>query len=748
MSILKTINWSIWILCAVLLAVLLWWLSDLYPQVATLQKQANAFADIKMPLNSTGTKFYANDYDPKTKSGTLLHTLRAENRDYVPLEKIPKSLVLLVLAAEDHTFYQHKGINFTALARAGIADVVAGSPKQGASTITMQLARNIYLPHQMHIKKIERKLTEILFARALEDKYTKDEILEAYLNQMFFGAYSYGIKAAARTYFNKDLEELTLAEMAWLAGLLQRPSGYNPFRDDPKLAKEAEKASVARRDRVLSQLKRIRDLNRPEDTEFISKMKRISDSQIANAQKAKLNLSKGKSSFRGPEFAPYFVNYARDYLLDSRGEDELLRTGLVVVTTLDPKLQRAADEIVVKTVSGLRRRRVEQGGLVCVENGTSFVRAMVGGINYRQSQFNRAAQAIRQPGSSMKPYLYAAALEDGMDLDTPVHDSPKAYKMGGGKYWSPRNSGGGYMGTMPLAYALVRSRNAASVDIISRIGPQKVIDLARKMGITTRLDPVLSLALGANGLRMVEHCAAFTTFPNQGIFVEPTPILKIYDGSGNLILDNTKSKPYGKQVISKETAAKMVVTMQGVITSGTGTRARIGRPAGGKTGTTNNNRDAWFVGFTADYTTACWVGNDKWVSMSRMFGGEAPATMWRSFMTKAHEGKPAKDFNYGIPKPKLPGFYATGEAKEEEILEEIEVKPTDPIKPIDEMVPPDGGGKTEPPQEEKPKQNPDEIPSHPPQEEPPKEDNGGGKGDQSNENKKPPGDSGDGSVFF
>lgn len=747
MKVLKLINWFLWITCAIMLAVMLWLLSDLYPKVNNLQKQANAFAEIKMPLNSSGTKFYANDYDPKTKTGTLLHTLRAENRDYVPLNKMPKELIICVLAAEDHTFYKHKGINFTALARVAIADLIAKAPKQGASTITMQLARNIYLPHQMHVKKIERKLTEMLFARALEDKYTKNEILEAYLNQMFFGSYSYGVKAAARTYFNKDLDELSLAEMSWLAAMLQRPSGYNPFRDDPKLAAAAEKASLARRNRVLDQLKRLRDLNRPEDKQLIAQMKNISNKDIAEAKNEKLILNKGKSGYKGPEFAPYFVNYARDYLLDSRGEDELLRTGLIVVTTLDPKLQKNADTIVLKSVSASRRRRVEQGGLVCIENGTGFVRAMVGGINYRQSQFNRATQAIRQPGSSMKPYLYAAALEDGLDLSTPVHDSPRSYKMGGGKSWSPRNSGGGYMGTMPLAYALIRSRNAASVDLISRIGPQKVIDLARKMGITTHLDPFLSLALGANGLRMIEHCGAFTTFPNKGVFVEPTPILKIYDASGNVILDNTKTLPLGKQVMSKETAAKMCVTMQGVITSGTGTRARINRPAGGKTGTTNNYRDAWFVGYTPEYTTACWVGNDKWISMSHMFGGETPATMWRAFMTKALEGKPVKDFDYSGPKPKLPGFYATGEPKpEEEVLEEVEVKPTDAIKPIDQTMPPDGKDPTIKPKENKPK--PDDIPPQPPKDTPPKEDNPGGKGDKSDEKNKPPAETGDGTVFF
>ncbi len=568
---------------------------------------------LKFYSPSETTKIYSSD-------GHLLATLYKENREWVSYDKIPENMIKAIVAIEDSRFYQHRGISFRDIIRAAYIDIKHRGVAQGASTITQQLARNIFLHPRTTIR---RKIREALLAVQIEKKFTKREILELYLNQIYFGAGAYGIQAAAKTYFGKDVSKLTLPECAMLAGLPAAPSDYSPLVN-PKLAKY----------RQILVLKRMHDLG------FIDykTMKKAIDTPLVYKSKRRV--------FHGTIKYPYFTTYALHELFQKYSDDLLYRGGLKIYTTLDPKMQKIA----LKAVKhGLERAKLQglnchQAALVAIEPSTGFIRAMVGGSGWsKKNQFNRAWQARRQPGSAFKIFVYTAAIDSGFTPNTIILDSPVSYPEGPGRSWSPKNCDGSYWGPIPLKKALQFSRNVAAVRLMHRLGPEKVIQYAYKMGIKDKLEPHLSLALGSGVVTPLDMASAVSVLANEGVRVEPTAIKKIIDSEGNVIEDNTI--PTQEMVIPATTAATMVEMMQAVIQGGTGTRAQIGRPAAGKTGTTDSFRDAWFVGFTPDLACAVWTGNDDFSRMNYAYGGNIPASIWAEFMKNALKGKPIKKFH-------------------------------------------------------------------------------------------------------
>lgn len=629
---------------ATVLALVIVFLAYVLFLILQISKNQSLVSGISLPLTSQNTRVYASDYDPEKHTGTLLGALYVENRDYVKLSDVPKQLVDCILASEDAGFWKHKGFNVRSIIRAAVANVRSQSLREGASTISQQLARNVFLPNIKSQKTISRKLQEIILARAIENKYSKQEILESYLNYIYFGNRAYGVKAAAYSYFNKDMDKLTLGECALLAGLPKAPTLLNPFKN--------KDGALARRDEVLARLEEERHRGNLD-------LSYISESEIEKAKTEEVVLSHRRA---GPSgwFAPYFVSYVRQYLFDKYGEDQVLRHGLTVVTTLNPTAQAIGEDAVVKDVTAAAKsKRVSQGALVSVDVKTGGILAMVGGLDYDKSNFNRATMARRQPGSSFKPFVYSTALEEGWKITDTLQDKEIGYPDGEGGEWTPHNYDRKYLGTIPVWYGLVQSKNAATVDLLNHIGPEKVVEMARRMGITTQLNPYLSLGLGSDGVIPLEMAAAFATFPRGGIYVKPVCVLQVYDHNGTLIEDNTQNmQSRSTEAMSPETAYTMVVLMKGVIQRGTGTRANIGRPAGGKTGTTNDYRDAWFVGYTPDICTAAWVGNDDFQSMNRMFGGGTPAQMWRDFMSAFLKDAQKTDFAApeDAPVRSLPAF--------------------------------------------------------------------------------------------
>jgi penicillin-binding protein 1A len=629
---------------ATVLAAVVVFLAYTLVLILQISKNQSLVSGISLPMTSQNTRVYASDYDPEKHTGTLLGALYVENRDYTKLSDIPKQLVDCILASEDAGFWRHKGFNVRSIIRAALANLRSQSLKEGASTISQQLARNVFLPNIKSQKTISRKLQEIILARAIENKYSKQEILESYLNFIYFGNRAYGVKAAAYSYFNKDLDKLTLAECATLAGLPKAPTFLNPFKN--------KDGAIERRDEVLDRLEEEKHRGNLD-------LSYIPEGEIEKAKEEKLVLSHRRAGSSG-WFAPYFVSYVRQYLYDKYGEDQVLRHGLTVVTTLNPKDQAIAEDAVVKEVTKVKKaKRVSQGALVSVDVKTGGILAMVGGLDYDASNFNRATMARRQPGSSFKPFVYSTALEDGWSITDTLQDKEIGYPDGQGGEWVPHNYDRKYLGAIPLWYAIVESKNAATVDLLNHVGPHRVVEMARRMGLTTQLNPFLSLGLGSDGVIPLEMAAAFATFPRGGVHVKPICVLQVYDHSGTLVEDNTRSVQSRSNVaMSPETAYTMVVLMEGVIQRGTGTRANIGRPAGGKTGTTNDYRDAWFVGYTPDVCTAVWVGNDDFKPMNRMFGGGTPAQIWKDFMSAALKETKATDFIApdDAPVKSLPGF--------------------------------------------------------------------------------------------
>jgi len=525
--------------------------------------------------------------------------------DVVPLKEMPPYLPKAVLATEDRRFFEHFGIDPFGIARALIDDVRTGQLRQGGSTITQQLAKNLFLTSERTIK---RKVQEVLLALWLEHKFTKNEILTIYLNRVYLGAGAYGVEAASRKYFGKSSRELSLYEAAVLAGLLKAPSKFNPAAN-PDLT--AELADQVLRNMV--------------DAGFLT------DEQAAAAAKEREELKPASvAAWRGR----YFADWAMDQVRDLLG---YIDRDLVVVTTLDPRLQEIAEDTVQAELDKEGAALdISQGALVAL-GPDGEVKALVGGRDYRQSQFNRAVQALRQPGSAFKPFTYLAGLESGFTPASVFNDAP--ITIGN---WHPDNYDGKYYGRVTLKEALARSLNSVEVQLAERAGVGHVIDVAHRLGITSELRKDLSLALGTSEVSLLELTGAYGAFADGGKGVWPYGIVEIRDRDGHVLYRRSGSGP--GEVMTPRQSAEMLDMMSAVIAYGTGKSASIGRPAAGKTGTTQDYHDAWFIGFTPDLTAGVWVGNDDGSLMKKVTGGRVPAHIWHDFMMAALKDTPPHEF--------------------------------------------------------------------------------------------------------
>lgn len=553
---------------------------------------------------SQTTKIYASN-------GKVIATLYRENRTFVPLRKVSPWMIKAALAIEDTNFYQHRGVDPKGVFRA-IYTTWKTHDKQGASTITMQLARNIFLTRDQTWK---RKIKEALLAIEIEKSFTKDEILEMYLNQIYLGSGAYGVQAASSLYFNKRVTDLRPAQAAILAGLPQSPNEYSPLRNEKK-----------GKERAMEVLGRMRAVKSLDEQQYERAVKDLETMKFFN---------KNRDEFQVLE-VPYFTTYVIKELYKRFDEDTLYRGGFKIYTTVDLDMQNKAEKVLKKLVTAdAEYLNVHTGALVCIENKTGYIKAMVGGLGWtKKNQFNRAWQARRQPGSSFKPLIYATALECGLTPDSVVPDSPITVDG-----WTPKNSDGRYMGSIPLSTALQHSRNVVSVRLVQMVGIKRIVDFAHQCGIIEDLPEFLSLSLGSCEIPPLQMAGAYTVFPNAGLKVPVSPIKIIKDAEGRIVEDNTV--PAAKEVFSEPTAANMVDMMTRVVSAGTATNAYMEKhEVAGKTGTTDSFRDAWFNGYTARYTTAVWVGNDDYSQMWTSFGGDLPARIWKEFMLFAERNNP------------------------------------------------------------------------------------------------------------
>ncbi|WP_442951424.1 transglycosylase domain-containing protein [Oscillatoria sp. CS-180] len=549
--------------------------------------------------------------------GTLLSSLHDEaNREVVDLDEISPHLKRAVLAIEDSYFYSHKGINPSSVGRALLANVQAGSTVEGGSTITMQLVKNLFLTPE---RAISRKVAEAVLSMRLEQIFEKDQILEMYLNQVYWGHNTYGVETASQSYFNKSAKDLTLAEASMMAGLIQAPEGFSPFVDYP-LAKQRQAT-------VLGRMRQLGWITAEEET----------------AAKAQPLLVGEITSFRTSQ-APYVTEAVVQELKEIFGNDAVLKGGMRVQTTVELGMQRMAEETVQRNHAALRARGIyaDQMALVAIDPRTHFVKAMVGGVDYTNSQFNRAVQAQRQPGSSFKPFVYYAAFASGRYTpDSIIQDTPASY-ADGYEYYNPRNYDGTFMGNISIRKALEVSRNVPAVRLGQAVGVDRIIEISRLLGIESPMDPVISLPLGAVDLTPMEMAGAYATFASNGWHSDPTFIVQVTDSNGNVLLDNT---PKPQLILDPWATAALTDVLQGVIARGTGTSAQIGRPAAGKTGTTDSQRDVWFVGYVPQLSTAIWVGNDDYSPLgSGATGGTYVAPVWRDFMQRALADVPVENF--------------------------------------------------------------------------------------------------------
>jgi penicillin-binding protein 1A len=554
-------------------------------------------------------------------SNQLLAEFFLENRTPVALDNVPDMMTKALIATEDTRFYQHFGIDLRGVLRAMFRNILARKVLEGGSTLTQQLAKVLFLTPE---RSYMRKLKEMTLALRIEQQYTKREILYLYLNQIYFGSGAYGIEAAARIYYGKHAKDLNLAECALLAGLPRSPQHYSPF----KLPSNA----LSRRAYVLNRM---------------VTMGVISTSQAEEAKQAPLPLQvASKTASR----APYFVEYVRQQVEERFGSSILYSGGLNIYTSINDELQTYAEQAVQSGLLkiGTRNRKSDpshrlQSALLALDPTTGRIRAMVGGRDFSQSQFNRALQALRQPGSAFKPIIYAAALEHGYGASDMLDDLPLAIVVNRNKDWTPENFTHTYQGPVTLRRVLEQSLNVPTVRLVNKIGTDEIIRYARKLGIRSPLTHYLPLALGSSAVTLAELTSAFAVFDNHGVKLGPVSILSITDSAGRVLYENT-SLP--EQVIKPETAYLITYLLEGVIDHGTGWRAReLERPAAGKTGTTNDYRDAWFVGYTPSLVAGVWVGYDDQASIGRKeTGARAALPIWLEFMKKAHSDRRNEDF--------------------------------------------------------------------------------------------------------
>ncbi len=572
------------------------------------------------------TRIYSSD-------GVVLKEFAVEKREPVFYEQLPQNLVDAVVSIEDERFWDHWGISLRDIARAVWINLTSAQIKQGASTLTQQLARRLFLTPE---KTLARKIKEAITSVRIERTYTKKEIVQMYLNEQYFGNGCYGVQSASVFYFAKDVQDLSLEECAYLAGLLQRPSDYSDSRKDGWI----------RRNTVLRAMASAGKISRQETKE---------------AQRA-------PPRFNHPQedegLAPYFTEYVRQHLEAEYGYSAIYERGLSVYTALDSRTQSIAEQAVSKKLSQIQWKidsesakfppdstlfqigdslqvSVVQGALVALNIATGEILAMVGGKDFEESKYNRAVQAKRQPGSAFKPFIYTAAIDNHYRTTDKILDNSITLPLNG-KMWSPQNYDRTFKGEMSLREGLKQSRNLVAVKLLLKIGPRLPIQYAKKMGIKTPLQPVYSLALGTAEVTLLDITSAYGVFPNQGIRVEPISILRILDKDGETIFEEDRGSE--SEVLSAETASVMTSMLKSVMEEkGTGYAARaypyrFKRPAGGKTGTTQDFTDAWFIGFTPHIVTGVWIGFDVKRSLGdRMAGSVVALPPWAEFMKEAHE---------------------------------------------------------------------------------------------------------------
>ena len=556
----------------------------------------------------------------------LLAELFLEKREPVPLEKIPRLLTAALVATEDRKFYKHSGVDLKGIARAIFKDIKAGEFVEGASTITQQLSKTLFLTPR---KTLVRKLKEAILAFQLERRYTKDEILELYLNQVYFGSGAYGVESAAKIFFGKSAKDLTLAECALVAGMPKSPSRYSPLVN-PDLA-------LTRRNTVLQQM---RDTGIISDADYQQAVK-----EALHTNGRKFNLSK----------APYFVEYIKETLEDEIGSTRLYKGGLSVFTTLNYRLQLAAENAVNDGLSALSQRmRMRKGqiaesdpqaALISLDLASGGILAMVGGKDFSASRFNRATMALRQPGSAFKPFIYAYAIEQGFAQDSIILDAPVVYKGGqNGEDWKPENFSSGFKGEMTLRHALAISQNIPAVRLLQSLGPNSVAQFAHQLGIKSYLASNLSLALGTSEVTLLDLTSAYSVFPNRGEKIKPLGVLEVVDRNGRVIW---RDKPQRRLVMSRAGAAIVTNMLEGVVKEGTGRQAQIlGRAVAGKTGTTDDYRDAMFIGFSPSTIAGVWVGQDLGGSLGdKETGAKAALPIWIDFMTAALQNESHQYFD-------------------------------------------------------------------------------------------------------
>jgi len=614
---------------------------------------------------------------------TQLAELYTERRRPVPLAKIPSDLKTALLSVEDRKFYSHWGLDIWGIIRAFYVNQITGKIVQGGSTITQQLARELFLTRE---RTYTRKIREAILAWEIERTYTKDEILERYFNQIYFGSGAWGIGEAARTYFSKDVSQLNLAECTVLAGLPNAPSRNSPLINMQN--------AVERRNWVLSCMV---------ETGAI-------DQQTADSTKAlpiRVNPRKDSSWI-----APYFVDYVKSLLLKDYTEEDLYHQGLQVYTTLDVRMQKSAEAAVANYIETIESGRIRpfrhmtrkeiigedslattepantdylQAALVAIDPENGHVKAMVGGRNFWESKFNRAVQALRQPGSAFKPFVYTAAIDNGIPACQVVEDSPISIKQADGTIWRPSNYTGDFRGPITMRAGITSSINLVAIKTLMTVGAETVAAYARRMGISTKIPPVESIAVGSADVYPIELVSAYTVFPNLGVRLEPMAITEIRDRGGNLM---RRFHPSREEVLSPQTAYIVLSMMRDVVDYGTGAGTRalgFTLPAGGKTGTTNDYTDAWFVGYTADLVSGVWVGFDQPRRIiNRGTGSVLAMPIWANFMKEAHEGIETLD----LPGPpeglttrlicKLSGLLATEFCPTENVYTEIFKVGTEP----------------------------------------------------------------------
>ena len=574
-------------------------------------------------------------------NGNVIYTtLSEERRVPVSIDKIPKHVQQAFIAIEDNRFYEHSGIDYRGTARA-LVSTLSGREVQGGSTITQQLAKNAFLTQE---RSIIRKIKEAFIAKELEHKYTKDEILTMYLNQIYFGQGAYGIESASLYYFGKHVQNLDIAEAATLAAIPKSPNYYNPF-ENPKESKN-------RQELVIDQM---------------VKYGFISADSATKAKAKKMVYSTSHKQQNNPR--GYFFDMISQKVIAEVGADALYKGGLKIYTTLDMDMQLAAEKAMrhlPNYYTDSKKLAQPQMALAAVDPKTGYVKAMIGGRG--QDKFNRATLAVRQPGSAFKPFVYLTAMQNGFTPASIIEDKEEEFAKG----WKPQNSDMQWHGKVSLRTALKRSLNVPTIKLAREVGVDKIVANVEKMGITTLVDSGaysdvnLAMALGglSKGVNPLEMASAYGVLATNGLYNKPIALLKIVDRDGKVLY---QAKPQSKRVVDAASAYLTTNMLEDVLVSGTGGGMGIGRPAAGKTGTTDTYIDAWFVGYTPDLSTAVWVGDDNNKPMQRMYGSGAPLSIWHEFMINALASTPRTGFsNPGVAVPAEPEIKQEEEDKDKE----------------------------------------------------------------------------------